>query len=343
MPKIILNAIEFKQDGGLFYLCAIKARHLPRITYVARRGVSDEKGAVQRVLNKKRIKGIKNFLMNGGVFPNAIILNWKDKDTITIKGNKIKFDLSDNLSQLIDGQHRIAGIKEALKEDESIGELEIPTVIALELSTPRCAEIFISINTEQKTVPKSLIYDLYGLLSYPERRDYAIERATDIASKLNTELQSPYTGYIKFPGARRFKGGIQLSTIVDKLKKLVKNEGEFERFGLNTLENQAKVLANYFTAIQGAYGKKWDNLKNPFLYASGFSAALEILSFKLLPICYGKSNFTAEMFSKLIEFDPLIMQSDVKGMSGQAAIDHIKKKMEACIKEELTEESDFAI
>ena len=129
------------------------------------------------------------------------------------KENTVSLEANSRIAQIIDGQHRVEGLKEAIKADVSIGNMFIPTVFSNNLETSSCAEIFISINTEQKSVPKSLIYDLYGRLNIPPDKDFNIERGTDIAKILNTDDTSPYQGYIKLPGSRKFKGGIQLSLL----------------------------------------------------------------------------------------------------------------------------------
>src|ERR1700730_14932225 len=55
---------------------------------------------------------------------------------------------------------------------------------------------FCQINTEQKPVPRSLVYDLYGVAS-EEVIDPAAVRARDIASSLNEEKHSPYFKFNK--------------------------------------------------------------------------------------------------------------------------------------------------
>lgn len=336
------SAIEFEQNGITLWACALKCKHLAQITYVARRGESDETGAVQRLLNKSRIKGIKEFVLEGGMFPNSIILNWTSEKTFSFNADRqIEFKLGNKMAQIIDGQHRIEGIKEALKEKPEIGEIAVPIIFMKQLDTPQCAKIFLSINTEQRPVPKSLVYDLYGI-AFPHR-DYVIERARDIAETLNEYPESPYLGYIKFPKARRMTGGIQLSNVTDNLKKFVKQEGDFEKVNVETLENQAKLLINYFSVFKDVYGQSWNKTHNPFIFAAGFSAALDILS-KLLPLCFARRSFSKETFASLLKFDRnnLIYQSAVKGLSGEAAKDKIKEHLNALIdKKQKKNETDF--
>lgn len=341
-----INALKFEHKGNEFYLCLVEAKLLVEISYVARRGVDDERGAVQRILNKTRISGIRDFLLNNGFFPNNIILNVNQEGNLLYNEllGKVKLDSNPRIAQIIDGQHRVEGLKEAIKVETSIGDMLIPTVLANNLETESCAEIFISINTEQKSVPKSLIYDLYGLMNI-SAKDFSIERGTDIAKILNTEDTSPYQGYIKFPGSRKFKGGIQLSTLVNSLKPLVKSDGEFSKYSLTTLENQASVLKNYFNAIQSYYGDDWDSLNNPFLFASGFSAAIEVLISKILPHCYSTKKFTEQYLKDLliISKENLIKQSEVKGMSGESARNRIKMRLLENVLIEDTNEEEFEI
>ncbi|MDY0085945.1 MAG: DGQHR domain-containing protein [Bacteroidales bacterium] len=316
------------------------------MSYVARRGVDDERGAVQRILNKTRISGIRDFLLNNGFFPNNIILNVNEEGNLSFDEslNILSIDSNPRIAQIIDGQHRVEGLKEAIKLEKAVGEMLIPTVLSNNLETEDCAEIFISINTEQKTVPKSLIYDLYGLMNI-SAKDFSVERGTDIAKILNTDDSSPYQGYIKFPGSRKFKGGIQLSTLVNSLKPLVKSDGEFSKYSLTTLENQASVLKNYFNAIQSYYGDDWDALSNPFLFASGFSAAIEVFIGKILPHCYATKRFTEHYFKELIVFskETLIKQAEVKGMGGESARNKIKNRILENVYIEDTNEEEFEI
>jgi DGQHR domain-containing protein len=343
---MILKALKFRHKEKDFFLCLIEAKTLGKISYVARRGIDEERGAVQRILNKGRISGIKDFLLNKGFFPNNIILNLTaDANPIFNETDStLSFDDADRIAQIIDGQHRVEGLKEAIRVDPDIGNMQVPSVLSNNLETSDCAEIFISINTEQKSVPKSLIYDLYSLLNISDK-DYNIERGTDIAQFLNSEDTSPYQGYIKFPGSRKFKGGIQLSTLVNSLKPLLKGDGEFAKYSITTLENQASILRNYFSAIQSYYDEEWDTLNNPFLFASGFSAAIDIFITKILPYCYSTKKFTENFFKELIVIpkENLIKQSEVKGMSGESAASKIKERLIEYVHVTITNEDEFEI
>jgi DNA sulfur modification protein DndB len=337
--KVRFDVLRHGKDE--FYVCILKAKVLKEVTYVAARGISEEEGAVQRILNKKRISKIRDFILGGGFFPTNVILNWVTKEKFVVKDGYLELETDGRYAQIIDGQHRVEGIKAAIKDNPDMETLNVPVLIALNLKTDVCAEIFLSINTEQKTVPRSLIYDLYGLTS-TANRDYSIDRSTDIAEKLNKE-DTPLQGYIKFPGSRVSKGGIQLSTVVNNLKPLVKPGGDFEKYKITTLENQFNILTNYFTVLSNFYGNDWFTTKNPFIFASGFSAAISILTNRLLPEGFAKKKFSIEFLEKLIKMSStgLILQEEVKGMSGEAAKQKIYNRLDAYIQADTAEENDF--
>ncbi|MBR1834482.1 MAG: DGQHR domain-containing protein [Bacteroidales bacterium] len=339
-----INYIAINHGGIDFYLCALNCKTIVTISYVARRGESEEEGAVQRILNKSRITSISDYILEGGFFPTNIILNVVDESAISLNREEktIAITPAEHIAQVLDGQHRVAGMKDAIKRNPQLGDVIFPVLLSVNLSTEQCADIFININTEQKTVPKSLIYDLYGLLN-TSNSDYSIERGRDIAYSLNTEEESPYKGYIKFPGSPRFKGGIQLSSAVNAIKPLIKSRGEFERYQIHELKNQSKVLINYFNAIAYYYEKQWYELQNPFLFSSGFGAAIDLLKDKILPICFSKGDFSFEHFKSIFSFtkDNLLKQRDFSGKSGETAKQELYNNLVGLINVQTTRENEL--
>ncbi|MEZ5673129.1 MAG: DGQHR domain-containing protein [Thiotrichaceae bacterium] len=332
-PEIIkLDALQTQQLNQSAWLFLLKYKHAVKMSYVARRGVDQEEGAVQRLLNSKRINKIKSFLLNGNVFPNAVIFNWTTEHTFNFANGVLNLPIIEQAAQILDGQHRIEGIKDALKENASLGDIEIPVLMFKNLSTEECARIFLSINTEQQPAPKSLVYDLYSIAF--KNKDFALERASDLAEKLNADPDSPYNGWIKFPGNGRQRGGIQLSSIISALKSLVKKDGYFESVELESFDHQYNVLKNYFTVLSEQYGNTWDGTTNPFIFSSGFNAAIEVLMHRLLKKCHHPDNdFSQNKFRELLRIDEktLIRQSEVKGLSGEKAIAVIREKLENCL------------
>lgn len=88
--EIVVPFAPAKQHDKSFFLTVLSAADIVQISYVARRGVNEEEGAVQRLLNPARIAGIRDFLLAGGSFPVSIVLNWLDAETAPrIKDGKL--------------------------------------------------------------------------------------------------------------------------------------------------------------------------------------------------------------------------------------------------------------
>jgi DGQHR domain-containing protein len=300
----------------------MKIKDVVFIYYVAVRGKDEEEGAVQRVLNKQRIAAIKKYILEGNIFYSTFILNWTDtKIKPEFKDDEIVIPIVAASAQAIDGQHRLVGLQEALKEDPTIGEKEIIVTLSLNLSTKDAAKIFININSEQKPVPKSLIYDLFGEIE--NDTNHSINRAADIAEELNDNIDSPYYRAIKYPGQPKGAGYVDLSTVVGSLKKHLESDGVFASHKLTNLQNQKVVIMNYFTALKFYYDREelWTNkTKNPFLTNAGFFGAIEHLIKNLLIKCAEKKSFKVEDFKSLLDLPKgdLLLRSDFKNMEGKS-------------------------
>ena len=285
------DVVVVTQNARKFYLTMLRARDLIQISYASVRNRDMEEGAVQRLLNPRRIDSIKEFTLNGGDYPNCIVLNWVDtKNKLTIAKGSISVPIRDRVAQIIDGQHRVEGIRAAIKVRPAIGKLEIPVAFYEHLTTKQCADIFLSINTEQKPVQRSLVFDLYGVASQ-HVVDPAAVRARDIATQLNEQEDSPFKGLIRLPGKqttgevgtrKKQSAGVDLSTVVTSLKPLVEEKGIFEQVGVGELQMQTSALLNYFDVLREWYGGLWTDRDNVFLTAAGFSGAIDFLKNKLV-------------------------------------------------------------
>ena len=338
-------AFEIVQGSRRFYQTKLPAQAISRISYASVRGIDNEPGAIQRVLNIRRISAIKDFYISGGDIPSNIILNLVAKDqTITYSSGQIKIPIAERSAQIIDGQHRVAGLRAAIADHDSIASLEIPVAIYEGLTTQECANIFLSINTEQKPVPRSLVYDLYEIAS-DELVDEAAVRARDIVAALNEEKQSPYYEEFKFPGDPRRKGGIALSTAVTEIKPLVEAKGDFERIGVTSLEMQKQALLNFWDVLRKKYGDGWDSTRNAFLYASGFSGGIEFFRTRLIPYCNQQRSFTRELLDECIQMDSsdLILQEEVRGLGGKDAPRKIFSRLDTCFRPSQQDSTGFSV
>ena len=316
----------------------MKVKDLVQLSYVAVRGRDKEEGAVQRVLNRSRISSIKQYILDGNMFVNTFVINWTDSEvTPSFNKNIVTFPLIFSAAQLIDGQHRLEGLKEAMSVSPGIGNKDVLVSMVIRLSTKEAAKIFININSEQKPVPKSLIYDLYGVTE--DDKNFAITRAGDIAKELNENLKSPYYNLIKYPGNPRGKGKVDLSTVVSTLKKYVDIDGKMSENNIRDFNLQSQIIINYFSAIKFFWDKDnlWNNVtQNVFFKASGFTAAVDFFFDNVFSKCVDKKNFKKEYIISLFDFlsNSLITYNDIKGSDGKTArkliSENLKRAMITC-------------
>jgi DGQHR domain-containing protein len=333
IKKIKTKSLQTKFGDLTVYTQSLKIKDVVSIFYVAIRGKDEEEGAVQRVLNRQRISSIKKYVLEGNNFYSTFILNWTDnKIKPVFTDNEITIPIVPFAAQAIDGQHRLVGLQDAMKENETIGEKEILVTMCLNLKTKEAARIFVNINSEQKPVPKSLIYDLFGEIE--SDINHSINRSNDIADELNENIESPYYKNIKYPGQPKGVGLIDLSTVVSSLKKHLEPDGVFASHKLTNLHNQKSVILNYFTAIKYYYDLEnlWANKnKNPFLTNAGFFGAVEHLIKNLLIKCAEKKSFKTEDFKALLDLQKggLIQRADLKNLEGKsqrkAIVDYLQE------------------
>lgn len=323
MARVQYPCVEVRQSTHSFVLTKIPAGVLAKISYAAVRNQSPEPGAVQRLLSKTRVDRIKDFTLKGGAYPGAIILNWvgdgSNRLITTSSPPAVSFHDNPESAQIVDGQHRVGGIREAIAENSSIASMEMPVVLYDGLRTAECAEIFLAINTEQRPVPKSLVYDLFG-----EQLNLSIDNATlrarDIAESLHRLETSPYYELIRFPAAGT-RGGITLASAVTAFKPLVARYGAFEQIGATALETQKSIVLNYFTALQRLYGDSWWAATNVFMKAAGFAAAVDFLQARILQYGHSQKSLKVEVVEQVMSSlrELPITSEEIRGQSAALA------------------------
>lgn len=337
---IIMGGIE----ANIF---SLKVKDAVFLTYVAVRGKDKETGAVQRVLSTVRLRSIEDFVLKGNIFYSPFFFNWtNNEDLLQLSDDKkeLNIPIVATSAQVLDGQHRLAGLSRAMEKDASIGDKDIIVIMTDRLGTEAAARIFLNINTEQRPVPPSLIYDLFGEIN-KEDKNIPVVRAKDIASELHHNSLSPYKGLVKFPGQPRGVGYIDLSTIVNSIKPLLEQDGIFNKYKISNLENQINVIFNYFNALKAAYENDnlWYNKSaNPFFTNAGFVAAIDVLNRILIAKCATEKDFTQEAFIKHLKLDTALLQrSDIRNKDGKSQRKAIAEFLEESINQDLPTEDGY--
>ncbi|MEN6309908.1 MAG: DGQHR domain-containing protein, partial [Acidobacteriota bacterium] len=203
-------AVKGRLGGKPFFCFVSTPRQLLKIAFVNHRSLNDPEGAptYQRLVSRSRLRDIGEFIKAGGYFPNNLIVNF----TRSIRFDKIAQDedagvafgqlyLPDRYRSawIIDGQHRLYGFSPI--GDKYLDQNII--VVAFEmLPKAEDANLFVTINHEQKSVPKHLLDDLEGELKWgstiPTERIGAI--GARLINCLNADIGEPFYNRITQQG-----------------------------------------------------------------------------------------------------------------------------------------------
>src|SRR6185312_9851516 len=229
------RAIQISQPLGIYYVAVLPARLLLEVAFsdvtcakMKADGTGYDLEGTQRLQQPKRLVQIADYLDRGdAAFPNSIILaaNFR-QDTGFIEDdvnesdddpnqNRVGGDQSsdrrwsvtegldgcltlriptpEKLAAIIDGQHRLFAFTRAVNERL---DMELVCAIFLDLPKPFQAQLFATINSTQKSVDKSLTYELFGYNISDESPDYWTpdKVAVFLTRKLGTEGVSPLRG-----------------------------------------------------------------------------------------------------------------------------------------------------
>ena len=234
MPRISYSAIACKQNDHLFYVSVMNSRDLSEMCFVSRRKDDPDKG-FQRLLSEKRAREIAKYLdSNSGVIPSALIVSAQPCAQLQFdtKSNKLLFEKVQNALLVLDGQHRLYGLKNAK------GTYDIPVVVFNDLNTQDEIRQFIDINTNQKGVPTALILDIRGPAG---QEDKIAERQRMLFDNLN---RNSVIAGLMLPNESK-TGKISRTTFNSATKSIF----EAGPFSTQSDEMIYKAVKNYLEAI----------------------------------------------------------------------------------------------
>lgn len=282
----------------------------------------------QREPNDDRISKIVKFINNEdyAFFPNTIIANCDlindiegfgiteensedDFFDLQNKPESISFLKKDNLKYylyipyvnnsvlVIDGQHRLEGLKKADKETHEHYDLIISFIIGFDRSV--IAKQFYTINYEQKSVNKSLLYQLTGEFS---REIDELTFMHNVAKLLNELDDSPFYSRIKMLGKApknatvldKENMSISQAFFIDSTIRFVSSKAKgtstppiFLKYYNNINEHIyiIKTIARYFTAVKNLKSD-WNTPKESIISKGmGVTALLRVFNI-LFPILF---------------------------------------------------------
>lgn len=209
--KIRVPCVRTRMGSYNCYTFPISPEYLLKISYVSHRskGKASDVHTYQRMISKSRLKKIRDYISDQGIFPTNIVVNLDKK--------RIKFERihQENTSEeqetsgilgwldihpayksawIIDGQHRLFAYSGHDRAKNS--HLSVLAFEGIPPSTQ--AQLFVDINAKQKSVQSSLLQELFAELNWdaesPNARVQAvISKAVQV---LDSDRDSPLCGRI---------------------------------------------------------------------------------------------------------------------------------------------------
>ncbi|MCU5103630.1 DGQHR domain-containing protein [Bacillus cereus] len=312
--KNSIQLLEVSQPIGTFYIGVIKASLLKKISIVNRR-VNNI--GYQREASIKRINEIKKFTEDiDAVFPTPIVLSVNNSIHYSLENNIFQFDDDSPIVEIIDGQHRTAGIFDSSK----INEFQLPIILLFDLTEEEKAYIFSTINSKQTKVSMSLIYDLFSISENrsPQKTCHEIVRL------LNTDLESPFYKRLKMLGKKEGEASsLSQGSFIKYLLPLISRYPDEDLSMLKknpnaSLENDPrcplryyfikqqdeiiyKILLNLFNALQDTFPIEWENHKTHILAkTTGYGAVMRAFP-KLYELGLKNETLTYKFFIQCFE------------------------------------------
>lgn len=273
-----VKASVAKQRNWRIFSFVIDSATFDRIAFVSRRD-DDKDAGYQRNLSKQRAADIARYIdKEDGCIPNSILVNLEDGATYDEKTQTLRIPDQPKAAWVIDGQHRMFGLRQA----RTTYDLVVTAFLGLDVAEQ--AKQFKIINSKQKGVPTSLLYDLLDLT---KDGTYVQQRGHELATKLNDDPESPWYGQVDLTGSG--DGLITQTRVVTALEGLISERGALFQY---SEEEQYGILRNYFTAIKTVFASDWGNKNSVLTKALGFSAWLIVLP-QVFAVCLQRfQNFT---------------------------------------------------
>lgn len=288
----IFSYLEVQQPIGVFYYCAIPATFLLKVVKASPR--SKNEGGVQRDPQQDRINQISKYCSDpDAVFPTPIVVSVNAGANVTLDEDHHNIIFADDetvIGDVIDGQHRLWGIEGSKYADQFV----LPVALMFGLTLEEKAYIFSTINSNQRKVDPSLIYDLFAVSKTrsPQKTVHELARVMN-----NTET-SPFYNRLKMLGKKtksQDKATLSQGTFAKTILQLITRDPEedarlikkeqvlkedvrcpFREYFIDEKDDViAKILFNCFNALKNVFEEEWKEPQKYILWkTTGFRAVV---------------------------------------------------------------------
>ena len=284
MSKLIIPAARVRQGALSLFATSLRVKDLLAKNFysVDTLDPDDEDNGFQRLLNTARAKKLAEYILRGqdtkdAFLPTSVFLATDKSLPFNNKDHTLEIDsVAVGSFSVVDGQHRLEGLRMAAEKDARVYEFEIPVVIAIKLSKLEQMCHFLIVNTTQKSVDASIEQRIYArltaavdveelptlprwILNVVDKGE--VQKALKYVDFLNKTQGSPWFGKIKMANQDVEGGTINQKSFVKAIVKYVLTANNplsvFKDF-----EKEKKIFLNYWKAIE----KNLDDGNSTVLY-----------------------------------------------------------------------------
>jgi DGQHR domain-containing protein len=271
VETITRPAALVRQGSLKLYATSLKVSDLKRPNFytINKLDPADAGPGYQRLLNDGRAKRLADYLVDGqaeqdAFLPTSIFLATNKDISFDPVTNTITFDVSlIGPFNVVDGQHRIAGLVLAAEKNPALLDFEIPVNIGVCLDEISQMCHFLIVNTTQRSVDRAIeqqivarLTKMIGLEQTPTMPRWIrrqVEKGEDaralaVANHLNDDSMSPWFSKIRMANDESDNATINQKSFITSLKRHIFSAN-------NPLSNpvwdgnRPLILLNYWKAI----------------------------------------------------------------------------------------------
>jgi len=338
---VTLDAIRGEQSGIPIYSGIAPAKKILAVStvdpYDSKLSPTDKKQGYQRPPERHRITKIGNYLINedgSRLFPTAVLLASREPINYDKKTGEISLS-SDYRLQIVDGQHRLEGMRYAIFEKgaKDLENFSIPFVIMETKDKLTEMTQFRIVNGTAKQVRTDLVnmiltatYSDSKRSEIPEKEQWKIV-VSNVVDKLAKTSSSPWFESIGLPGEAKEETKQKIAkatSFITSLKPVYVWLKATTMHGSRSLDDEIKLMYD----VVAAY---WDALRevvpdafvdpNEFVIQKtpGLFSLHKLLKHLLGDIYRGRRDFTTKTFIEFLKDNSMITSPDFWSVEGQEA------------------------
>ena len=344
-PSVAADALQIEQADHLIYVTALTAKQLIQSTtidhYDSSLAPGDHAQGYQRPPERSRITRIGTYLIKNqgdGLYPTAVLLGSREPLRYDAVAKKLEVPLNNTL-RVIDGQHRMEGLRYAIEEkgQAALAYMEIPAVIIEVQNRIEEMEQFRIINGTAKSVRTDLVNSILTAIAQEEGEDAIPEKdiwkvvVTRVVDELNRRDDSPWKDVLLMPdevGKADAPHKITRATsAITSIRPVYEWLMEFGAFGSMAIDDRvtrlADILVAYWRAVRNVVPEAFAEPKNFVIQKTpGMFALHYLLRDELLRNIYrGRREWDEPTFQEFIQDspeigDPIFWRGDANRASG---------------------------